>query len=420
MITPNPRTRVSRGRTFDALLRFRDYRFLWTASFCANSAQWVQILSVGWLVRALTESSGFSGFLVVTVGGLSTLPVLVVGPWGGVLGDRVNRRKLVIGIQSFMGVTAVLFSLLVFSGRVEWWHAYLYVLLNGICRSVNQPLRQALIANTVPREVLINAYATNVLTITGTRIIGPFLGGVLIATLGFAWNFALEGIFYFCAVLCLIPMKTPYYQVVSSAITHSPLADLKEGIRYIWRQERVILNLMVLGLIPNIVLHPVWFILPVFTAEVLHQNADVGGYLLAITGVGGLVAALVIASKGFVFRRGIVLFGAVAMSAISVILFSQFPWLSAALLLIGLMAFAQTMYRTAAGAVIQLLVPDTLRSRVTSLQSYSQGFLILSSLLVGWYVDLTTVSTAILTLGVAALVLLGLSSVIFKRVRQLT
>ena len=107
------------------------------------------------------------------------------------------------------------------------------------------------------------------------------------------------------------------------------------------------------------------------------------------------------------------------MSAISVILFSQFPWLSAALLLIGLMAFAQTMYRTAAGAVIQLMVPDTLRSRVTSLQSYSQGFLILSSLLVGWYVDLTTVSLAILTLGVAALVLLGLSSVIFKRVRQL-
>jgi len=297
--------------------------------------------------------------LVVTVGGLSTLPVLVVGPWGGVLGDRVNRRKLVIGIQSFMAVTAILFALLVFSGRVEWWHAYLYVLLNGVCRSVNQPLRQALIANAVPREVLINAYATNVLTITGTRIIGPFLGGVLIATLGFAWNFALEAILYLCAVLCLIPMKTPYYQAVSSAITHSPLADLKEGIQYIWKREGVILNLMVLGLIPNIVLHPVWFILPVFTANVLHQNADVGGYLLAVTGVGGLVAALVIASKGFVFRRGLVLFGSVAMSSISVILFSQFPWLSAALLLIGLMAFAQTMYRTAAGAVIQLLVPDT-------------------------------------------------------------
>ena len=141
---------------------------------------------MGWLVRALTESSGFSGFLVVTVGGLSTLPVLVVGPWGGVLGDRVNRRKLVIGIQSFMAVTAILFTLLVLSGRVEWWHAYLYVLVNGVCRSVNQPLRQALIANTVPRDVLINAYATNVLTITGTRIIGPFLGGVPIATLGFA------------------------------------------------------------------------------------------------------------------------------------------------------------------------------------------------------------------------------------------
>ena len=136
------------------------------------------MLSAGWLVQRLTADSGSSALLVIAVGGVSTLPVLVVGPWGGVLGDRVNRKKVVMAIQAFMAGAAILFALLVQSGRVEWWHAYAYVLVGGACWSITITLRQALIANTVPHSSLVNAIATNILTITGTRILGPFLGGV--------------------------------------------------------------------------------------------------------------------------------------------------------------------------------------------------------------------------------------------------
>ncbi|HCP23134.1 MAG TPA: hypothetical protein DIT90_03310, partial [Dehalococcoidia bacterium] len=213
------------------------------ANFFANSAQWLQLLSVGWLVRDLTDSFATSGLLVVTVGGMTTLPTLIVGPWAGVLGDRVDRRKLVITLQSFMTCAALVFALVVSSGHVQWWHAYIYVLVSGICWSTTLTVRQTLVANTVPKEALVNAYAANTLTITGTRILGPFVGGILISTLGFGWNFTIEACFYAATVLALIPMKTPYYQERTANSEGSPLANLIEGIRYIRNQERVILNL---------------------------------------------------------------------------------------------------------------------------------------------------------------------------------
>ena len=109
---------IPRLHTFDSWIEYRDYRLLWVGNFCANSAQWLQLLTVGWLVRSLTEGSPSSSLLVVTVGGLSTLPGLLVGPWGGVLGDRIDRRKLIMGIQSFMAVLA--FSSIRFRRLLCW------------------------------------------------------------------------------------------------------------------------------------------------------------------------------------------------------------------------------------------------------------------------------------------------------------
>lgn len=410
---------VNKVRTFESWRLFKDFRFLWVGSFFANSAQWLQLLSIGWLVRALTVDSSSSAFLIVAVGGISTLPVLIFGPVGGVLGDRLDRRKVVIAIQAFMAAVAILFAVLIHSARVEWWHAYIYVILGGVCWSITLPLRQALIANTVPRESVVNAYASIVITITGTRILGPVFGGVLITVLGFTWNFALEAALYIGTVIALLPMKTPYATATSGSTAGSPLADLKEGIRYIWKGERVIFDLIVLGLIPNVVLHPVWFMLPIFTVEVLHRNADVGGYLLAVTGAGGLVASLVVASAGFVFKKSIICFGSIILSSVCVILFAQSQWLPAAIVFMGLMSFAQSIFRTAAGSQIQLLAPDHLRGRISSLELYSQGFLIFTSLIIGWFVGITTVVIALMVVGGLGLALGTVSIFTLPRVRQL-
>ena len=388
------------------------------ANFFANTAQWLQLLSVGWLVRDLTDSFASSGLLVVAVGGMTTLPTLVVGPWAGVLGDRVNRRKLVMAVQSFMTVAAITFAFVVHSGQIEWWHAYIYVFVSGICWSISITVRQTLVANTVPTEALVNAYASNTLTITGTRMIGPFIGGVLITTIGFTWNFAIEASLYAATVLAFWPMKTPFLQHRPADSNASPLSDFLEGLRYVRKQERVIWNLMVVGLIPNVLLHPVWFVLPVFTVEVLHRTADTGGVLLAVTGFGGLLSALTIASVGFGANRGLICLWAVLVSSATVVLFAYSPWLVPAAILIGLMSLAQATFRTSSSTLIQSMVPDHLRSRITSLHLYSQGFVFMSSLAVGLLVDLTTVVVALAAVGIAGLVLGSISYLVLPRVRQ--
>ena len=410
---------MPRLHTLDAWLAYRNYRLLWCGNFFANSAQWLQLLSVGWLVRELSEGSAVAGLLVVTVGGINTLPGLVTGPWGGVLSDRFDRRKLVITFQLVMAGLAFSFALLVLSDRVTVWHAYLYVILAGVCHSVSQPMRQALIAATVPREMLGNALATNVLTITGTRIFGPFFGGILIFTLGFFWNFTIEACLYLANVMMLWPMRTPYYRAAESRAGGSVLANMAEGLRYIWSGERAIFQMMLISIIPNIILHPTWFLLPVFTTDVLMRDADVGGYLLAVTGIGGFLAALFMASFGFIFDKGKVVLGAAVVSSITCIIFAYSHWMALAFIVIAAMAFSQAVFRTSRGTLIQTLAPDRLRGRLTSLQSFDRGFLVVASLGVGTLSDATSPVTAIAIVGALGLVLSLICCAALGRVRRL-
>lgn len=411
--------RLPRIRTFEAWHTYRDFRFLWLANYCANSARWLQLLTVGWLVRDLTVGRAFSPLLVITVGGLYALPVLFVGPWGGVLGDRVDRRKLIMVTQGLMSTFAALFALLVSTGHHEVWHIYVYVFIGGVANSITHPMQQALIANTVSREHLTNAYATNTLTITSTRLIGPFVGGILIAALGFVWNFALESALYVLLVMFLMATRTPYGNRATTTTQASPLADLKEGVRYIWRGERVIFDLTMLQLVPNVLLQPLIFLLPTFTSEVLHKGADFGGYLMATTGFAGLVSTLVIASGGFNRKRGIVCLATVAVSSVFTILFARSEWLVASFILLGLFSYSQSTFRTSTGTLIQLLSPDRLRGRISSLQRYVEGFLPLTSMLIGVLAWNTSAPFAMTLVGFVGVGLSILSMRTNKRLREL-
>ena len=393
------RMRLPRLRTFDSFA-YPDYRLLWMGNFFSNSAQWLQLLTVGWLMRGLTAGSSSSTLFVITVGGMSLLPGLLMAPIAGTLGDRLDRRKLVIGIQAFMAAFSFLFAVMVGQQLVTTWHAYIYVFVSGVCVSISQNSRMALVANTVPREALAHAFATNVLTIPGTRMIGPFIGGILITTLGFFWNFTLEALLYLGTILTFLPMKTPYQQRRRAAANESFMSDLLAGFTYIWRDKRVLLYLTLLGFIPNTILQPVMFLLPVFTDEILRRGADVGGYFLAINGLGGLLMALFIASFGFVFRKGMIVLVTAIASSVIILLFSHAFILPLAFALIMLFASSQSAFRTTNGTLMQLLVSDDMRSRVTSLQRYSMGGVIVSSFVIGWFAQLTSVSIALAAMGV--------------------
>ncbi len=394
---------------------------MWCANFCANTATWLQLLSVGWLVKDLSEGSAIGGLLVVSVGAINTLPSLLVNPLTGVLGDRLDRRKLMMTVQAMGAALALAFAFLVDSENIRAWHAYVYVLISGAFMVITQTLQQVMVANTVPREAVSNAYAVNVLTITGTRIFGPFVGGLLIFWLGFFWNFALESALYLSVVLFLLSMRLRYADPVQRrpGQRFSPVADFRDGILHLWRRQREVLQMMVLSFIPNTVLHPVWFLLPLFTAQVLHADADMGGYLLAITGVGGFMSTLIIASFGLPSRRGWLLMATAACSAVCTMAFAYSSWLPAAFLFLALMSMFQSHYRTTQGTVVLTIVPDEFRTRTFSVLAYERGFLTVGSVLVGMLADATSASMAILTLGALGLALTVACAVGLPRVRAL-
>jgi MFS family permease len=396
---------MPRIQTLDALLAFRDFRFLWTANFCSNTAHWLQLLTLGWLVRHLSLDMEQSALLVVGIGGTASLPSVILGPWGGVLGDRLDRRRLAMFLELAMCCLAMSFACLVWFDVVDVWHVYVYAFVAGCCESMKMPVRHALIANTVPADSLSNAFTTSVLTIPGTRMIGPFIGGLLVTSFGFFWNFTIEALLYFAVFLSLLPMKTPFTGTRNTSDSSGPKAifkDLIDGIKYLWNKQRVLALLVFLSSGPNIVCHPLLFLLPVYISEVLGKGADYGGYMLSLNGVGGFLMVLTVSAFGFPKRRGLLCILAALTSAILTLLMGLSMWLVMAFIVVTLFGASQTLYRTTNGVLMQTLVDDGYRVRINGIYQMGMGMVIFVSLFVGWVAGQISVNFVLAAMGVLA------------------
>jgi len=389
--------------TLDSLRAYPDYRYLWTANFCANTAQWLQLLTLGWLVKELTQFDSNSALLVVGVGGTAALPGVIIGPWGGVLGDRLDRRKLVISLELFMVALAFSFALLVRTEFVLVWHAYAFALMAGSCEALKMPVRQALIANTVPAHALSNAYATSVLTIPGTRMIGPFIGGIIVAKVGFFWNFTIEAALYLGVIIALIPMSTPYFirrEFTTKFGMSQMLTDMADGFKYLWNKQRSLSLIYILSIAPNVVLHPVLFLLPLFTTDVLHRDVDYGGYMMAVNGAGGLLMVLVFSAFGFPKWRGMICIVSALGGALMAILLSQSVWVASAFVVLAIFGATQTAFRTTNGVLTQTLAEDHYRVRAMSAYRIGMGMVVFFSIFVGWLAGLISVQPTLVIMGI--------------------
>ncbi len=392
--------------SLEVLKRYRDFRLIWAGNFAAQSVQWLQMLTIGWLVLHLT---GGNALLTGTVVGIRALPVLLVGPWAGVLADRMDRRKLVMISQAAMALVAGGFAFLVLatdldsdpvSGPLRWWHPFVYMIFSGIAHAIIQPVRQAMVANTVPRQALTAAFALNGMVYPFTRILAPAVGGVLIATLGFKVNFFLETVAYLGIVLSLLPAKLPY-RTDAPQQRESALKSLVDGIRYVGRDRRIV-QIIVLAFIPNFVFQPVAFLLPVFTTEVLGRDVDTGGMLAAAIGVGGICAAVIVAWVGFFVRKGVVGFMGLIVGSIFVVLFSQSHWFIFSFVMLAGMGFCQYVFRVSNGILVQSIVSDNMRGRVTSIYQLEHGLTPLATLLISLFVHLLNPSDTFTVVGLAA------------------
>ncbi len=419
-----PRRRLAGLDAISTAKLYKDFRYVWAGNFVAIGAQWLQLFTIGWLVHHLTDGNAV---LTGTVVGIRTLPVLLIGPWAGVLGDRLDRRKLVMVTQSVMAMAAAIFAVLVIAtdlddptrpGPLQWWHPFVYMTIAGIAHSLIQPVRQAMVANTVPRNALASAFALNGMVYPGTRIISPAIGGLMVAALGFKWNFFIEAVLYVVIVLLLIPVKLPYRTEGGRGGHDSALSSLVSGLRYV-KNEKSILQLIIMSLIPNLVFQPLIFVLPIFTTDVLGREIGAGGALASAVGVGGIAAAIFIAGIGYVMRKGVAIFIGLTAGCVFVLLFAQSEifWLSFAMLT-GL-GIAQYVFRVANGTLIQTVVPDSFRSRVMSIYMLDHGITPLATMVIGFAIELWSPSGAFTVIGVVALLLALVQAAAFKSVRSL-
>ena len=387
---------------------------LWAGSIFDNLALWLQFITLSWLVWNLTGSASLSG----AAAGLRGLPTLAIGPWAGVIADRVNRRKLVIVLQMLLAVVAVFFAIMVATGSIQVWHVFAYASVSAVCFAFIMPARQSLIANTVPPESMGNAFALSAMTVTVNRLAGGLLGGFLITTVGIQWNFFVEAGAYVATALLLVPMKTPYQQP-STARFSSVMTNFKDGFRYIWQDNRIILHLIVLGLILNVVFIPVPALLPAYSSRVLGADAIVGGYLLAAQGVGGITATVAIASLGFVIYKGKLGLICLVLGSIAVLVLAQSHWLALSIAMLIVLGVSQSTFIVSTQTLIQSMVPDTLRGRITSIYMLEFGLGPIAIVLIGLLMDLTTVSGALTIVASISLVLSLLFLFTFKKVREL-
>ena len=413
-VTQPAERRRRRLQTFSSL-KYRNFRYLLAGTLFTSGGNWVQQVTLGWLAYDLTGSA----ILVGTLSGIRALPFLVVGPIGGVLTDRMDRRRLLMTTQLVLLVLALGFALLVASGRHQVWHLFAFSLLSGIIWAISNPIRQALVATSVPRESMMNAIALNSAAFNAMRTIGPAAGGLLIALTGPATNFFIQALCFLGVYLVVWPLDIPQRDA-SAQRRVSMLASFREGVRYAIK-DPVIMALLIVALIPSLFMMPfTHLIMPVFSEEVLDAGPEGLGFLFAAMGVGALVGTLGLASAGNVSRKGWLLLTFATGAGVGVILFSFTTSLPLALLALVVVGGCQQLYMSTNNTLLQSLTSDEYRGRGMSLYMLDHGLVPLGGLMAGVLAKFYGAPHAILFGGATSVILFVLMGARFKSIRDVT
>jgi MFS transporter, DHA1 family, staphyloferrin A biosynthesis exporter len=393
-IESQAKVREARSRlgTFSSL-RHLDFRYLWTGTVMMSAGQWVQQVTLGWLIYDLTGNSVLLGAL----NGLRALPFLVTGPMAGVAADRMDRRKLLLRTQWVLIITAVLMGALVSSSYLHVWHIFLFTLITGVAWTITEPVRMSLIPAAVPKEELANAVALNSGGFNLMKVIGPALGGALIAWFGAGDNFFVQSVAYTGVLWMIYRIHIPPHR--AEANKSSALANLKEGFAYVWSTPAV-LALMTLAYVPRIFAVPYQTLMPVFQKDVMHVGPGALGLLMAAPGIGAVIAVLTMATLGNrIKRQGNLLVCSIIVLGIFLIFFSQITWLPLALVTLVVVGMFQMFFLASTATMLQLIVPDQLRGRVLSLYMLDRGFMPLGALFAGTSAHFIGAPSTVATMG---------------------
>lgn len=394
-----------RSRSTFSSLRNRDFRYLWAGTCFLSGGHWLQQLTVGWACYEMTRSS----ILLGAINGLRFVPFLIFSPLAGVAADRSDRRRLMITTQWFVLATALGMAVVAHLEWLEVWHLFAFTLATGTVWSFSEPVRQALIPDIVPRAELMNAVALNSAAFNFTKIIGPSVGGGLIAlfalygsfSVQLAGNFYVQSATYLFVMWMIYRMRVP--ERVLEAARTSVLSNLREGIRYVW-SDPVVFAVMATAMVPRLFAMPYQALLPIFQKDVLQVGPEGLGLMMAAPGLGAMVAMLGVARfAGRVNRPGLLMLTALVLQGAFLILFALMRTLTLSLLTLGIVGSFQVMFMSVSNMVLHMTVPDRLRGRVMSIYMLDRGITPAGAMLAGLSAHFIGAPHTVMAMGVLVL-----------------
>ncbi|MBS2534935.1 MFS transporter [Catenulispora sp. NF23] len=384
-----------RQRTFSSL-KVPNYRIYMTGQSISLIGTWMQTTAQSWLVLTLTHSSTALGLVVA----LQTLPVLLFGPYGGVVADRADKQRLMVILQSAMGVQALVLGLLTVFGSVKFWEVCALAVALGMNNAFENATRQSFVREMVGRDELRNAITLNSVMVNAARAVGPAVGGILIAVVGIGICFLLNAASFVAVVASLLRMDRS--QLQPSPPTPRARGQLREGLRYAAATPTIAIPLAMMGLV-GLLAYEFQVSLPVFVERTFHGGSVAFGVITSAMGIGAVIGGLFTAARGRTGLRPMMIaavgFGVSMLGAAYAPVFA----LSCAVML--LVGWASVSFIAIGNSTIQLTSDPEKRGRMIALwQVAFQGTTPIGGPLVGWVIAMSDPRSGLAVGGVSCLV----------------
>jgi MFS family permease len=364
------------GRVTFAAFAIPNYRRYISGQSISLIGTWMQMAAQSWLVLTITRSATTLGLIVA----LQTLPVLLLGPYGGVIADRVDKLRLMTALQVAMGVQALVLGVLTVTGSVRLWEIGVLAALLGLNNAFENPARQSFMLEMVGQENLRNAVSLNSVLVNVARVIGPAVAGVLIATVGEGVCFLVNAA-SFIAVVASLRMLDRAALSPSLPSKRAP-GQLREGLRYVRRTPELGVPLLMMGL-AGALAYEFQVTLPVMARQGLHAGATAYGFMTAAMGVGAVVGGLFVATKGRTGLPPLVL--AATAFGVVLLLASLAPNLPVEIVALAFVGGASISFMSTGNSTLQLSAAPGMRGRVMSLWFVAfQGSTPIGGPIVGW------------------------------------
>jgi MFS family permease len=358
-------------------LRHRNYRLFFFGQLTSLIGSWMQTVAQSWLVYRLTGSSLLLGLVAFA----SQAPVFFASPVGGVIADRVDRRRALIWVQCGLMIPAVLLAVLTLTDRIVIWHVIVLAIVLAAVYGIDIPVRQSFVVEMVGKDDLVNAIGLNSSIFNGARVIGPAIAGVLVATVGEGWCFLINAVSFVPIIASLLLMRIAPREKSTERL--GPTKQLVEGFRFTWNHRPIRWIIALVG-IGSFTASPYVVLMPIVADRIFHSGPRGLGMLSAAAGIGAVLGALTLAMRRSI--RGLGSWAAIGATAFgaSLVAYSTAQSLYVAVALLLPVGFFTILQMSSANTLVQSMVPDPLRGRVMSLYSMVfMGMAPLGSMLAG-------------------------------------